>query len=357
MLTMKARCVPRSARTPRAFARHDASWLFAIVGTYLTIALSLPAHAAKWQSCPAPPIPVYPSVQGATTAPFIHPGHDLTIVLNSAEMASTGGFSLAPEGGNVVAIEFHSLFGQPIDLAPRMATAYVSNTLIFTFPDTEVEVKEPLAGPVDVQVTTVAGTQVAHISWTDLVALPPTNDVTPLVLGEDSDAVILSALSADGDLWVPAHFQGDPMVMPSCPGNFIVPVPVQVAAAEVVGADPSVPNPLAHISGLDGYLGDLAIFGNNFYGMLLPIPIKLVHVAGTLGVSLCQLNDAVDVVLRVHGAAAWANSNASAFKSVAIDSTPIPLRMIAARFNPSANPTTQDDSFGAECLGQGSGRK
>ena len=315
----------------------------------MTLAFALPAFGAKWQTCPAPPLPVYPSIQGATTAPFIHPGHDLTIVLNAIESAG-GGFSLAPNG-NVVAIEFHSLFGQSLSLPPQTATASTPNVLTFPFPDTEAERGEPSTGPVDVQVT-VAGEQVAHISWTDLVALPPTNDVTPIVLGQDSNAVILGALSANGDLWIPAHFQGDPMVMPSCPGDFISPVPIQVAAAEIVGAAPTAPNPLAHIRQLESYLGDVTIRDYNFYGMLLP-PIKLVHVADTLGVSLCHINDAIDVVLHVHGDVSWARSPTSPFQATAMDAAPVPLRVIAARLNPSVDPSAQLDSFGAACSEQG----
>jgi hypothetical protein len=317
----------------------------AALGAYLIMVVAVPAFGAKWQTCPAPPLPVYPSIQGATTAPFIHPGHDLTIVLNTDEVAA-GGFSLAPDG-NSVAIEFHSLFGQSVSLPSFAATASSPNVLTFAFPDTA------LAGPADVQVT--AGDEpVAHINWTDLVALPPTNDVTPIVLGQDDDTVLLGALSADGDVWIPARFQGEPMAMPSCPGDFIVPVPIQVAAAEIVGAPPAASNPLGHIRQLDGYLGDVMIRDYNFYGMLLPTRINLVHVGGTLGVSLCRINDAIDVVLRVHGDASWARSRTSPFRIATTDSAPVPLRVIAARLNPSSDPNAQSDSFGADCSVNGS---
>ncbi|MFQ5665059.1 MAG: hypothetical protein ACE5I7_01380 [Candidatus Binatia bacterium] len=346
----------RTFRDPAAAASCRALRTTLALATCLTL-ITGAARAAKWHECPAPPLPVYPSIRGATTAPFIHPGHDLTVLLNDDEVAASGGFSLAPLG-NQISIVFHSLFGDSVTLPPQVASASSPWVLHFVFPDSETEVKQMLAGPVSIRVV-ANGQEVAHISWTDLVGLPPPNDVTRLVLGQDPDQVVLAAMAADGDVWVPATFHGDPMEMPSCPGNFMQPLPIQVAAAEIVGGSPSVWDPLKRIRGVGCYLGDLVIGGDNFYGMLLQARIGLVHVGGTLGVSICRVNDAIDLVLRVHGAHSWSHSPSSPFRSVAWESRPIGLRLVAA--NPIPFPSdgrgseyfgagaAQRDSFGASC--------
>lgn len=317
------------------------------------------AWAFKWRACPVPPLPVYPSALGATSAPFIHPGHLLTLVLNQDEVETTGGFSLQPDG-NRVAVTFASLFGVPVPLPHFAVTANSPSALTFSFPDTQQETGRILSGPVAVRI--FARRQlVADIRASDLVALPPATDVTDLLLGDDPEQVVLVALGADGDLWVPARFHGAPKSMPTCPGNFIMPMPLQVAGAAVAGGLPSAYNPLAHICGVVGYLGDVVVNDIDFYGMLYPQRINLVHVAGTLGVSICRLNDAMDLVLRIHGTEAWAQSPVSPFASVAADAAPIPIQLIAERVSPgSGKEEAQDDqsagdstpvtdSFGAFC--------
>ncbi|MBI4517680.1 MAG: hypothetical protein HY699_17885 [Deltaproteobacteria bacterium] len=328
------------------------------------VLLSSIAHAAKWSSCPSPPLPVYPSVRGATVAPFIHPGHAFTIVLNAAEAASAG-FSLAPDG-NHVAIVFHSLFGSAVVLAPRAATTSNSAVLTFEFPDTSAELGRGLAGPVDVQVV-ADGRTVAHIAWWDLVALPAASEVSAFILGQNPEQVVQAALAADGALWVPAAFHGEPMDMPGCPGNFIEPAPIQIAAAEIVGVDSSRRNPLARVRNLSSYLGDVVIQDQNFYGMRLSERIQLLHVADTLGVSLCRLNDAIDLVLRMRGNISWARGRRSPFAALARDSSPISLRLTAARLNPassrgrpnnrSTGEQSQLDSFGNVCPERPAGRR
>jgi hypothetical protein len=325
--------------------------------------LAHPASAFKWHSCPVPPVPVYPSTVGATTAPFIHPGHALTIVLNQEEAAFTGGFSLVPDG-NTVNIVFRSLFGAPLALAPRTASATTSAALTFVFPDTARELGKLLAGPVEIQV--FAGAQrVALIAAADLVALPPANDVTGLVENL-SEQVVLATLSADGDVWIPARFRGDPMEMPGCEGSFIMPVPVFVSGADIVGDKPTAFSPLDRIRGVLGYLGDMVINDTNFYGMLFPQPIRMQQVGGTVGVSLCRLNDAVDLVLRVLGDPSWVQSKVSPFSIAAADSSAIPLRLEPAPYIPgldaiAATPGNrssgfvtllQRDSFGNDCTAQ-----
>jgi hypothetical protein len=319
----------------------------------LLLLLTNTARAAKWHTCPEPPSKVYPSIRGATISRFIHPGHDLTIVLNERETAAQS-FSLEPDG-NSISITFRSLFGEDITLPDRSATAAGPSVLAFSFPDTESEVGRVLAGPVEIRVHT-DGRLTAHIAPSNLLALPPANDVTPIVLGDSPDQVVWASLSGDGSLWVPASFQGEPMAMPSCPGSFIFPLFVQVAAAEVVGAPDGSLNPLDRIRGVACYLGDMIIRDQSYYGMLLSSNLRLVHVGDSLGVSLCRINDSIDLVLRVKGDRSWIGSRRSPLPSVARDSSPVPLRLIATNEIPRSesalrrpHTTNAVDSFGNEC--------
>ena len=330
--------------------KHPCRRLAVPVAVGLALLVSHPATAFKWSSCPTLPLPLYPSTLGATNAPFIHPGHALTIVLNQDETASTGGFSLTSDG-NSIAISFRSLFGAAIDLDPLEATATTSSVLTFDFPDTSDGGAAVLAGPVDILVT-VNGGVVAHIAASDFVALPNATDVTSAVLGADPDLTVLGALAADGDIWVPAAFQGTPMEMPGCPGDFIVPAPILLGGATVDGLTPANPNPLDHIRGVVSYLGDMEISGSSFYGMLNPHPISLVQVNGTLGVAICRMNDAVDVVLRVQGDRSWALPQSSPFRLVASGSRAIPLHLNAPSLRPGKQgpPAVVSDSLGNPCV-------
>jgi hypothetical protein len=80
--------------------------------------------------------------------------------------------------------------------------------------------------------------------------------------------------------------------------------------------------------------------------------IRLVHVASTLGVSICQLNDALDIVLRVTGDQSWTRSAMSPLDSLLSGFEPVPLALDAQRACPSeANgpPAGSVDSFDNEC--------
>jgi hypothetical protein len=98
-------------------------------------------------------------------------------------------------------------------------------------------------------------------------------------------------------------------------------------------------------------MGDLVVNGYNFYGMELFERIELMHVSGTTGISLCQLNDAENVVIRVHGNMGWLQA-VSPVLNAARDSNPVPLRMIGTKpipgnGGPAGSP--QSDSFGSPC--------
>jgi len=339
-----ARRVGRPCRVPR-FPACAAMALAAALG--LLSAGS--AGAAKWSECPKPPLPVYPSTLGATNAPFVHPGHELRIVLNSAQAAS-GGFGVEPES-NTVEISFAPLFGEAVFLSPLRVAAVSPSILTFPFPDPAAETGRVLTGPVEIRVTN-GETLVARIDPADLVALPPATDVTALLLGEELHRTIYGAVGLDGDLWVPARFHGDPNTMPMCTGEFMLPMPIEIGAATIPGLSLRRVDPLHRIRRARLYLGDFDVDGENLYGMLFPQRVSLVHVGGTRGIAICQLNDALDLVLRVKGSRSWARSARSPIREVVQDASPVPLVLQGAQPLPDTARvrwTAGNDSFGNRC--------
>ena len=324
----------------------------------LAIVSAAPAEAFKWRQCPPPPVPVNRSVLGGTNSPFVHPGHDLTILLNDEEVQLTEGFR-TDVAGNSIAVTFVSLFGDPIVLPARSAMAESTASLTFKFPDTLAEVGRTLSGPVEIVVST-GDKEVAHIAAEDLVALPSPVDLTPLLLGDLSARIVPAALGHDGDLWLPVSFSGKPMGgMPGCDGDdFIMPIPMQVSGATVVG-DVLFPfSPTERIRRIDGYLADIILNGTSYYGLLYPEQINLVQVGDTLGVSVCRLNDATSLVMRVRSNQGWVQAN-SPFRLVARDSTPLALELHKAPLVPRSATATASandldalgrvDSFGSQC--------
>lgn len=351
----------RTNETSRAAIPEDRGSLRGIARTRLARAIPLlvaglylhgagAAHAAKWSHCPEAPLPVYRSTLGATNAPFVHPGHELQIVLNSAQTAA-GGFSVEPDG-NTIEISFAALFGEPVALAPRHAAAASPSVLTFAFPDARAEIGRVLAGPVEIRVT--AGERlVAHIHPSDLVGLPPATDVTGILRGETPNEVVYGALGRDGDLWVPALFHGDANTMPMCSGQFMLPMPLEIGAATIPGLSWRGADPLDRIRRANLYLGDFFADGANLYGMRFPDRVSLVHVGGTRGVAICQLNDALDLVLRVKGSRGWTRGRRSPMREVVLDASPVPLVLRASEPLPQTAraPWTEldHDSFGNSC--------
>jgi hypothetical protein len=321
----------------------------------LSFAGVLPAAAYKWSSCPPPLPPLNPSEIGATTSPFAHPGREISIVLNQDEVDAHGGFR-TDDDGNDIAVRFASLFGDSIELTPRNLPAVSSSVLTFSFPDARAETGRTLAGPVEITVS-VGGNRVAHILPADFIGLPAAVDFDSTSAG---DAILEAALGPDGDLWIPVHFLGKPMGgMPGCDGeDFIMPMPLEIGGALLVG-DVALPlEATVRIRRMSGYLGDISLNGTSYYGLLYPEPIKLRQVGDTLGVSVCRLNDADDLVLRVQGNQSWTRAD-SPLRLVARDSSALALTVHKSPSVPKSATgtlrTSSDtapgriDSFGNQC--------
>ena len=63
----------------------------------------------------------------------------------------------------------------------------------------------------------------------------------------------------DGDLWVPASFHGEPNTMPMCPGEFMLPMPVEIGASAIPGLSLRRADPLHRIRRASLYLGDFDV--------------------------------------------------------------------------------------------------
>lgn len=309
------------------------------------------SQAAKWRNCPSQ-FGYVPSTLGAVSAPFVHPGHELGVLLTPQEVARTGGFSTQP-GGNVVRVTFASLFGNPIALPPIAVAAVSPGTLYFTFPDTKALRGAPLAGPVHLLVTTGPQTT-AEIDPRHLVGLPPSTDVGRLVSGQ-SEQGALATMDTRGSVWIPVQFSAYgpmPKPMPKCPGTFIpltsfnVGVSVRALPRGISDPSPTYP-PFRALRRVDLFLGDFMVNGTNFYGMRIG-NLPVFRSPRGFGIKVCGVNDAVDLVMRAPGWTRWARPW-SVFRDWMPSSKPLEI-MLTETPQSGAIEASGLDTFGAECV-------
>ena len=317
----------------------------------LVCAYAPSSEAAKWRHCPSQ-FGYVPSTLGAVSAPFVHPGHELGVLLEPREIARTGGFSTAP-GGNVVRVTFASLFGAPIPLPPIAVAAVSPGTLYFTFPDTKAQRGSPLAGPVSLVVTTGAQ-KTAEIDPRHLVGLPPSTDVGRLVSGQ-SEQGALATMDTRGGLWIPVQFSAYgpmPKPMPKCPGMFIpltsfnVGVSVRAIPRGISDTAPTYP-PFRALRRVDLFLGDFMVNGTNFYGMRIG-NLPVFRSPRGFGIKVCGVNDAVDLVMRAPGWTRWARPW-SVFRDWMPSSKPLEI-VLTETAQAGSLEASGLDTFGAECV-------
>ena len=318
----------------------------------------LAAHAAKWNNgCPPARIHLTPSLLGAVSSPFAHPGHDISIVLSNDEVAATGGFSTEPNGNNVI-IAFASLFGQPVWLPTFAVDAITPATLSFAFPDARMLVGRVLAGPVEIVVAT-AGVVTAHILPRHLVGLPPGNDVADLVAGGPRSEA-LATIDARGDLWIPLEFDGigiSDMDMPGCPAkfthkqSFAVGVDVRANLPRSGPISDTYP-PFRRVRRADVFLGDFTLGTPNIYGTRLRSSVPVIRGGRGFALGICAVNDAVSLVLRARGRRRWALPW-SGFAQWMPDSQPLAISLDNITSEPAVHhdvQTMRSDAFGTPCL-------
>jgi hypothetical protein len=316
-------------------------------------------HAAKWPRCPSPPLPLYRSALGSVTAPFVHGGHEIGIVLSEQDVEATGGgFSTEPDG-NIINVIFASLFGDRVVLPALTATAVSPTTLYFDFPDARAAVGQPLAGPVEIFVTSERR-RTARILARHLVALPPANDVAAMV-GGAPQVNALATLDTRGDIWIPVQFSGFGSMekpMPQCPGQFIpvtaFSVTLDLPRPQLTrGGESSIRYmPLRTIHRINLYLGDFIIDGINYYGLDAANYLRVIRIPHQWAVAICGVNDAADLVLRARGRATWTR-HYSVFADRMPSSRPLDIMITNVAADPSANArlrTLRVDGFGSECL-------
>jgi len=316
----------------------------------MVFAPAVGTFAAKWRECPAPSLRTYTQRRGAVTSPFVHPGHELGIVLSEAQALATGGFSTNP-GGNTVSIEFVSLFGNRIALEPIAVAAVSPSTLYFDFPDTRQILGRVLTGPVEIRVMT-DGRLTAQVDPRRFVALPPAADIAQIVAGYEQDA--MAALDARGSLWIPIEFSGygpTEVPMPNCPSQYI-PLSAFAVAVDVRanGSGTQTYPPLRAARRADVYLGDFIVFGENAYGHLQS-RVSFLRMPRGFGLGICAINDAVDIVLRVSGRSRWARPG-SQFSQWVANSQPlrITLRDVSVEEDIKMElGTIRFDTFGNRC--------
>jgi hypothetical protein len=311
-----------------------------------------PAFAAKWRHCPEKKH-LYRSELGYFAAPFVHPGHQFGIYLPDNQLAQTGGgFSTKPYGNRVL-IMFASLFGFPVVLPSFNVAAVSPATLYFTFPDTRALNGGALAGPVDIRVIT-DGRETAHILPRHLVALPPSNDVAAMVAGAYEQSA-RAAMDAHGAIWIPVQFSAFGTMEKQMPGcsmpltpitGFTVDVSVRSVPAVVTGAFPGLP-PLRALRTMDLYLGDFLVNGVNIYGLRVG-RVPVARMPRGWGITICGVNDAVDLVLQARGWRRWAQPW-SPFGAWMPNSRPLDIVLRHVSATQSVLTPGGLDAFGEEC--------
>jgi hypothetical protein len=341
------------AGTVRLRARRCAWALGAALAALLVVAES--GIAAKWHDgCPKPRDRMRKSIRGAINTPFIHPGHELTIALSLTDVVTGGGFSTAP-GGNGVTVTFASLFGEPVELPPFYVAAVSESTLYLTFPDTKALLGHPLAGPVEIVVTT-GGMETAHVSSRHLTALPPTNDVAAII-ADPEPCHALATMDWRGNLWIPVEFSGFGemyMPMPNCPDDatftHVNAFAVGVNVRSTSGSEDTYP-PLRAVKVAHSYLGDFMVDGVNLYGRRLRGRSRLLRIPRGFAISVCGLNDAARLALRIKGRRRWAKPW-SEFGTLMPSSEPLTITLTDVSADPDVSPTLESirfDSFGTDC--------
>jgi len=321
-----------------------------VAGAYL-FGPAAPARAVKWNHCPSR-LGYYPSRIGAVTTPFVHPGHEIGILLSDKEMADSGSFSTDPDG-NTVTVTFASLFGPPITLPPVTVTAVSPATLYFAFPDTSIALGHPLAGPVEIVVTTGERTT-ADIDPRHLVALPPATDVGRLASGAIEQNV-LATMDTRGAIWIPVQFGSYGTMdkpMPMCPGQFtpLVALTVGISVRSIPsqvfsGAPPTYP-PFRSLRKVNLFLGDFLANGVNHYGEQMS-DMTVTRMPHGWGVRVCGRNDALDVVVRAPGWHRWTRPW-SAFRTWMPSSQPMSVALANVFADPNAS-VSGLDALGQEC--------
>jgi hypothetical protein len=301
--------------------------------------------AIKWaHGCPSTgPQAVDAGNRIFTSAPFVHPGHEIGFFLQEG-FAPGSGFSLDPDG-NTIEIVFRPLGGDRIALPAFTATAVSESALYFTFPDTRAVLGRLVTGPMDVNIRSAGG------AWraTKPVALPPGNDVVGM-LAQGNDVTAFGAVDDTRRLWIPLEFAGfgPGMPMPMCPMELTQKTAFAVKLTPSATDDDDVmPNAsLTNMRKGKLYFGDFLMNGVDVYGEDSGTTLD-VRQFRKGAVIICGLNDAMSLVMMIKLKESALGPKSKVVPVVKDGSPlPIPLANISAETDLQ---TVTTDTFGNQC--------
>ncbi len=143
--------------------------------------------------------------------------------------------------------------------------------------------------------------------------------------------------------------------MPTCPATltpvmaFTMGITVRAQPSATPGAPASYP-PFRTLRKVDVFLGNFLINGTNLYGARFS-SIPVLRVPRGVGIRICALNDAVDLVLHMPGYRRWAQPW-SPFAAWMAGSAPldIALQNLAVSEPTVHVPPSAVDAFGQDCV-------
>lgn len=323
----------------------------------IAIALAAPALAAKWVTgCPRARERLSAVGRGyfgprpySASRDIEHVGHTLTFRLRDLDVARMGGFSTLPDG-NTVEITFTPFGGNPVPLPPFTATATSETTLSFVVPDSRPLIGRLVVGPVSIVVKRDG--LILFDAFRQII-LPPMNDVAALA-SQGGEVEVLAAVDAKlKAFWIPLTFGGfGTSLPPECPA-LMTPIVAFAADANLKKADGgSIPHvSFGFLKKTRLYLGDFILEGINLYGRRISgQKLDLDPLRGR-AVALCQLNDTLELVLRVPLQKSVRGPN-SEIVPIVSDGSPVALTLSNVSADPDVAPLLAmltEDSLRNEC--------
>jgi hypothetical protein len=323
----------------------------------LAVALAGPAWGAKWVGgCPRVKYK-FKSVGkdvAAISRYFEHVGHEVTYFLRD------GGLSTEPDATTIEVTFLPPGHDDPyeIPLPPFTVTATSPTTVTFVMPDSRPALGRLVVGPARIVVKN--GTTELGRAYKPII-LPPMNDVRALV-NAGYDVEVLGAMDKGGRIWIPLGFRdfgetGSPLA--ECP-TILTPVTAFALDASLKKGEDQLIQ-YVHMGQLQRnklFLGDYLLldprsgieqnmYGNRLAGTQLNVKPTKGH-----GVALCQLNDALELIVQIRATNPALKNKDSELLPLVRDGSPVVLKLENISLDPTVAPLLQQaqyDSLGEPC--------
>jgi hypothetical protein len=319
-----------------------------VTACLLVVALTVPAWGAKWYGgCPRVRYK-FTSLGGglyATSRLFEHVGHEVTYFLPH------GGLSTDPDATTIEVTFTPPEDGPRIPLPPFTVTATSPTTVTFVVPDSRPALGRLVVGHAEIAIKN--GTTVLALGRRQVI-LPPMNDVRELVnAGYDVD--VLGAMDKGGRIWVPLGFRDFGQTespLAQCP-TILTPVTAFALDASLKKGDDQLIE-WVHMGQLRKnklFLGDYLLLGDNMYGNRLQTKLNVAPTKGN-GVSLCGLNDALELVVQIKATNPALTNKKSDLLPLVRDGSPVVLKLENISLDPTVAPLLEQaeyDSVGQPC--------